>query len=151
MKTKTTFLCLLSVLFLAAHLRAASPPLNISITASDTMKYSVTKIEAKPGQKVVVELTNQGNLPKTAMGHNWILLKAGSDPLAYATAGMKAKAENYQPRSLASEVITSIALLGPKESGRTSFTAPSTPGSYPFLCSFPAHYQTGMRGVLIVK
>ena len=115
------------------------------------MKYSVTKIEAKPGQKVVVELTNEGNLPKVAMGHNWILLKAGSDPLAYATAGMKAKAENYQPQSLAHEVLTSISLLGPKESGRTSFTAPSNPGSYPFLCSFPAHYQTGMRGVLIVK
>jgi uncharacterized cupredoxin-like copper-binding protein len=31
-----------------------------------------------------------------------------------------------------------------------TFTAPTTPGRYEFVCSFPGHYQVGMRGVLIV-
>jgi azurin len=114
------------------------------------MKYSVTKIEAHPGQKVTVELRNDGTLPKEAMGHNWILLKAGTDATSYAMSSMTAKSENYQPKSLASRVIASIPMLGPKESGKVTFTAPA-PGSYAYLCSFPGHAQAGMKGVLIVK
>ena len=131
-------------------LRAADS-VSVKIEAFDTMKYSLSKIEAKPGQKVTVELTNAGNLPKATMGHNWILLKAGSDAKSYAAAAVKAREQDYQPASLSGEVLASIKLLGPKESGRTSFTAPSAPGSYPFLCSFPAHMQSGMKGTLIVK
>lgn len=124
---------------------------SVSISAFDTMKYSVNKIEVHPGQKVVVELKNEGTIPKEAMGHNWILLKAGTDPVTYSTAAVTAKAENYQPRSYADKVLASIRLLGPKESATTTFTAPSTAGSYPYLCSFPAHCQAGMRGILVVK
>jgi len=114
------------------------------------MKFSVTSIEAHPGEKVSVTLKNQGNLPKEAMGHNWVLLTAGTDPNAYARLAMNAKADNYQPKSLAGRVIAAIPVLGPQESGSVTFTAPSA-GSYPFLCSFPAHCGAGMHGVLIVK
>jgi len=127
------------------------PAKTITIIATDSMKFSVTKIEASPGQKLVVELKNEGTLPKEAMGHNWILLKAGTDPVAYATSAMSAKADEYQPKSLASKVIAATKLIGPKESTKASFTAPSTPGTYPYLCSFPGHVQAGMRGVIIVK
>lgn len=151
MKTKTILLLSLILLPIAARPLLAAGAKTVSIKAYDTMKFSVTKIEAKPGEKVTVELTNEGSLPKETMGHNWILLKAGSSAAAYANAAMKARAQDYQPPSLASEVLASIHLLGPKESAKTTFTAPSAPGSYPFLCSFPAHYQSGMRGKLIVK
>lgn len=150
MKIKPALLTLALLLPVSACLQAADT-VSVSISAFDTMKYSVSKIEAKPGQKVTVELKNEGNLPKATMGHNWILLTAGSDAKAYATAAVKAREQDYQPSSLSSEVLASIKLLGPKESGKTSFTAPSAPGSYPFLCSFPAHMQSGMKGVLIVK
>lgn len=123
----------------------------VKIIAYDTMKYSVTKIEAQPGQKIVIELTSQGVAPKTVMAHNWILLKAGYDPIAYANAAIAAKAEDYEPKSLANQVIASIPQLGPKESGKTTFTAPKAPGTYSYLCSFPAHCLAGMRGVLVVK
>lgn len=138
-------------IFGGALLSGAADNLNVSISAFDTMKFSVTKIQAAPNQKITVELKNEGNLPKETMGHNWILLKAGSDPVAYATAAIKARAQDYQPASLAGEVIAATRLIGPKETARVSFTAPSAPGSYPFLCSFPGHCQAGMKGVLIVK
>ena len=32
-----------------------------------------------------------------------------------------------------------------------TFTVPSEPGEYPYVCSFPAHYVAGMRGVLVVQ
>lgn len=140
------------LLFVAANKLPAAPGAKtVSISAYDTMKFSITKIEASPGQKITVELKNEGNVPKIAMGHNWILLKAGVDPTAYATAAMSAKNEDYQPKSMSDKVIASIPMLGPKETGKTTFTAPTTPGTYAFVCSFPAHTQAGMKGVLVVK
>jgi azurin len=127
------------------------PVKTIAISAYDTMKFSVTQIEAHPGQKLRVQLTNEGSLPKSVMGHNWVLLKAGEDPIAYSTAATTAKDEDYQPTALADEVLATIPLLGAKETGEVTFTAPTVPGNYPFLCSSPAHCQVGMRGVLIVK
>jgi azurin len=124
---------------------------SVNISGNDTMKYSVTTIQAHPGQKITVTLKNEGNLPKAAMAHNWVLLNAGTDPNAYARLALNAKDTNYQPPSLAGRVIASIPLLGPQESASVTFTAPSSPGSYPYLCSFPAHCSAGMHGVLIVK
>ena len=152
MKLKSALYSSLLALALAAGVQAASPASKtVVISAFDTMKYSVNKIEAHPGEKLTVELKNEGNLPKEAMGHNWILLKAGVDPLAYSTAAITAKAENYQPKSQADKVVASIPILGPKERGKVTFTVPSAPGTYAYVCSFPAHCQAGMKGVLVVK
>ncbi len=115
------------------------------------MKYDLTSIEAKPGEQLKVVLTNASTMPKTAMGHNWVLLKAGSDSAAFATAASTAAATNYIPDTLKDQVIAHIELLGPKESGEVTFTAPTTPGDYPFLCTFPAHFLLGMKGTLTVK
>jgi azurin len=150
MKLKQT-ICVIFFAFATAIQLHAESPISVVIGAFDTMKYSVNKIEAHPGQKVTVVLKNEGNIPKEAMGHNWVLLKAGVDPLSYATAAINAKAEGYEPKAQADKVLASIALLGPKETGKVSFTAPSAPGSYAYVCSFPAHCQAGMKGVLVVK
>ena len=71
------------------------------------------------------------------MGHNWVLLTAGTDPNGYSRLAQSAKATNYQPPALASRVIATIPVLGPHETGSVTFTAPSAPGTYPYLCSFP--------------
>lgn len=151
MKLPSSLLSSFLSLTLVIGLHAESAPKTISIGAFDTMKFSVNKIEAAPGQKITIELKNAGTLPKEAMGHNWILLKAGSDARAYANQAVKAAAQDYQPPALAAEVVASIKLLGPSETGSVTFKAPMAPGSYPFLCSFPAHYQSGMKGVLVIK
>ncbi|MEO6873246.1 MAG: plastocyanin/azurin family copper-binding protein [Opitutaceae bacterium] len=132
---------------------AAAPagPRTVEITAGDNMKFNVSSIEAKPGEQITVVLTNIGTQPKEVMGHNWILLKSGSDVGAFDKAATAAKATAYFPTELAGEVLAHIELLGPRKSGEVTFTAPTTPGEYPFLCSFPAHYQVGMKGVLVVK
>ena len=114
------------------------------------MKYNLTTIEAKAGEEIKVILTNGGSMPKEAMGHNWVLLKAGSDGMTFATAAMSAKDTDYIPPALKDQVLASIGLLGPRKSGEVTFKAPA-PGEYPFLCTFPAHYAVGMKGTLIVK
>lgn len=130
---------------------APAGPREIEITANDTMKYSVTTIEAKPGEDIKVILTNAGTQPVDVMGHDWVLLKAGSDVAAFDAAALNAKETGYIPAALGDEIIAKIDLLGPRKSGEVEFKAPMTPGDYPFLCTFPAHYQTGMKGVLTVK
>ena len=154
MKTKIMPALFLAVLGLTLSARAADPEnavRTVIITVNDNMKFSVTRISARPGEKICVQLRNEGTLAKVIMGHNWVLLKAGQDVVAYAAAAIPAKDQDYQPKALSAEVITSIPLIGARHSGETTFTVPSEPGSYPFLCSFPAHCQVGMRGELVVK
>lgn len=130
---------------------AASSTVSVELTAGDTMKYNLNTIEAKPGQEVKVSLTNIGTMPKAAMAHNFVLLQKGSDPKAFSDAAVGAAATQYIPDSLKNEIIVHTKLLGPKESDEVTFKAPTEPGEYPFLCSFPAHYLSGMKGTLVVK
>ena len=85
------------------------------------------------------------------MVHNFVLLKAGTDVAAFDAAALMSKDTNYIPAALGEQILAKIDLLGPRKSGEVTFKAPTTPGDYPFLCTFPAHYQTGMKGFLTVK
>lgn len=123
----------------------------IEITANDMMKFSVTEIVAAPGETLTIKLNNIGSLPKNAMGHNLIVLKSGVNAQAYAMAAMQAAKTDYEPAALADQVLAATKLLGPKESDTATFTVPETPGSLVFLCSFPAHFMAGMKGVITVK
>jgi azurin len=155
---------LLTAAFLAASLSLAglsaaragdAPPaprvVAIHAGAGNTMTFDVTKISAMAGEPLKVVLTNAGTLPKTVMGHNWVLLKPGSDPVAFAAAGAAEPENGYIPTKLKGQIVAFIALLGPGETGVVTFNAPAQPGEYPFLCAFPAHCLVGMKGVLVVK
>jgi azurin len=130
---------------------AADAPTVVEFTANDSMKFNLTRFEVKAGQDVTVSLTNMGAMPKAAMAHNWILLQKGADPKAFVDAAVMASATDYVPASLAGQIIAHTKLLGPKQSDEIKFKAPTEPGEYPFFCSFPAHYLTGMKGVMVVK
>ncbi len=135
----------------AAGPGTAASPRVVEITANDTMKYSLDTIDARPGEVLTVILTNNGTVPKEVMGHDWVLLSAGSDPVAFAGAASVAKDTDYIPQKLKGEILAAIGLLGPRKSDQVTFTVPAGPGTYPFLCTFPAHYQAGMHGNLVVK
>ncbi|HEY4246925.1 MAG TPA: plastocyanin/azurin family copper-binding protein [Lacunisphaera sp.] len=124
---------------------------TFDLNANDSMKYNLTRLEVKPGQEVKVTMTNMGNLPKAAMAHNWILLKKGVDPKAFSDAAVSAAATDYIPASHEGDIIAHTKLLGPKQSEEVTFKAPTEPGEYHYLCSFPAHFLAGMTGVLVVK
>lgn len=123
----------------------------IEVTANDAMKFSVTEIRAKRGEPLSVTLRNIGTLPKFSMGHNWVLLKKGVDVDAFANEAMTAATTDYIPASRRGDIIRSTKLLGPKEADTVTFNAPDEPGRYVFICSFPGHYQVGMRGELVVE
>ena len=123
---------------------------TITITANDAMQFSVKEIEATAGESLRITLSNIGRMPKQAMSHNWVLLTPMSDG-ELNSVGMKAsaKAPTYLPDDK-SVVIANTKMLGSGETDTIEITVPSTPGEYPFICTFPGHF-TIMRGKLIVK
>jgi azurin len=129
----------------------AAAAATFEVTANDTMKFNVTRLEVKAGQEVKITLTNTGNMPKAAMGHNLVVLKKGVDSKAYVDAAVSAIATEYIPAALSDQVIAHTKLLGPKQSEELVFKAPTEPGEYTFVCTFPAHYLSGMKGVLVVN
>lgn len=137
----------------AAGSGSASAPAvaTLEFTANDSMKFNLTRAEVKAGQQVKVILTNIGSMPKVAMGHNWVLLKKGVDGKAFSDAAVAAAATDYIPASMAASIVAHTKVLGPKQTEEITFTAPTEPGEYTFLCSFPAHYVAGMHGVLVVQ
>jgi len=151
MKIKELYLSITFALLSAATLGAQTATTSIEISGNDSMKFDVTNFTVKPGEVVHVSLSNVGSLPKTVMGHNWILLKAGKDGASYSSAAANAKDEDYEPKALAGDVIARIGLLGARQNGDVTFTAPTVPGNYVYICSFPAHFQVGMHGIMTVK
>ena len=129
---------------------AGSSVLAVEITANDSMKFNLTKIEAKAGQEIKITLTNIGTMPKTAMGHNFVVLQKGTDLKAFSDAAVAAAATDYIPASMADKIVAHTKLLGGKQSDEITFKLTEA-GEYPFLCSFPAHYLVGMKGVIVVQ
>jgi azurin len=133
----------------ATQQATAAGPHAVEVTAGDTMKFSLTTIEAKAGEELKITLTNVGTQPKEVMGHNFIILKPGTDVAAFAAAAMTAKDTDYIPDSKKDQIVAHTPLLGPRKSA--DITVKLEPGEYPFLCSFPAHFQVGMKGTITVK
>lgn len=124
---------------------------RVALTANDAMKFNMTEIRATPGEALAVTLRNIGTMPKFSMGHNWILLAEGVDPIAFATEASTAAKTDYVPAAGHERILAHTKLLGPNESDTVIFYAPKKPGRYVFICSFPGHVQVGMRGELIVE
>ena len=135
--------------------RAAAPPVDaprtVDIAGSDEMKYSVTTITAKPGEQIRVRLTVKGVIPKVAMAHNFVLLKIGTNIDKLLADGAPHRATDFISPAMMSSVIAKTTMAGPGEMVQVTFTVPTKPGRYPYLCTFAGHYQAGMKGVLIVK
>ncbi len=123
---------------------------SFTIDANDQMRFSTKLIEVPAGKKISLTLRNVGHMPKEQMGHNLVILGQGKDAQQFAMEATFAKDNDYIPADMESWVIAGTKLLGPGESETITFTAPRTPGEYTFLCTFPAHYAIGMKGIMRV-
>ncbi|MCF0050156.1 azurin [Dyadobacter sp. LJ53] len=122
---------------------------TIVIKGSDAMQFDLKEIKVKAGQKVKLTLTHSGKLAKAAMGHNWVLLKPGTDVAAFGSKAAAARETEYIPKSEAASIIAHTKLVGGGESDTVEFTAPAK-GTYTYICSFPGHYAL-MKGTFIVE
>ena len=123
----------------------------LEMTGNDRMKYNLEAFSVPAGSLVKLNFRNVGNMPKAAMGHNVVFLKANVDSGAFATAAAAARDSEYIPAQLEDQILAHTKLLGPGDSDTIEFTVPAVNGNYEFLCSFPAHLFAGMRGVMTVE
>jgi azurin len=130
---------------------AAGAVRTVDLVGTDQMKYDVTQITAKRGEQLRVRLTTKGTMPKIAMAHNFVLLKLAANPVKFVAAGAQARQTDFIAPEVKDQVIASTALAGAGETVEVTFKVPNVAGKYPYLCTFPGHFQAGMRGDLIVK
>ncbi|MBF9254609.1 hypothetical protein I2I11_14990 [Pontibacter sp. 172403-2] len=113
----------------------------------DMMQFDKELITVKAGQKVIIELENPDG-----MQHNMVIIKPGTTKKVGAAADALARdpkgaQKNYVPDM--PEVLHATKLLDPEEVVTLTFTAPATPGDYPFMCTFPGHWRM-MNGIMKV-
>jgi azurin len=115
------------------------------------MKFSTETIEAKPGESLKIRLTSTGQMPKIAMGHNFIVLKPGVAPLEFVNAGLEHRDTDFIDPKMKDRTLAATTMIGPGETAETTFKVPAKADSYTYLCSFPGHFAGGMKGTLVVK
>ena len=119
----------------------------LEIAGDDAMKFDKKELRVKEGQEVTVVLTHTGKMAKAAMGHNFVVLAAGTDMAEYATEAMQSPDTDYVIEG--DQVIAHTSTIGGGETTKVTFTAPAA-GTYKFLCTFPGHYAM-MNGDFIVE
>jgi azurin len=137
--------------FAQAAAAAAKGARTVNITGSDTMKYDVTTIAAKPGETLHIVLKNVGSMPKIAMAHNVVILKPGTDASAFTSAGMTARETDFIAPAMKASVLAATTLAGAGETVEVTFKVPAKPATYPFVCTFPGHFAAGMQGTIVAK
>jgi azurin len=109
------------------------------------LKFDVTNFEVKAGSKVRLIFNNNDD-----MTHNVVIVAPGAADEVGNLAlnlGLKGSEMSYVPNS--SKVLFHTALIGPDATESIYFVAPTTPGEYSFICSFPGHASV-MRGIIKV-
>ena len=112
------------------------------------LQFKQSELRASAGEALTLKLLN-----KDVMPHNLVLVAPGATKEVGLTAfkmlnDPKASEKHYVPDL--QSVLAHTFVVPPGGSHLTHFRAPSKPGRYPFLCTFPGHWQA-MQGVLIVE
>jgi len=130
---------------------AAGGVRTVELVGTEQMKYDVTTIPAKRGEQLRVRLTAKGTMPKIVMAHNFVLLKLAANQVKFITAGAQSRETDFIPDDMKDQVIAKTPLAGAGETVDVTFKVPNAAGEYPFVCTFPGHFQAGMKGNLVVK
>ena len=112
------------------------------------LAFTPTELTVKPGQKLTVTFDN----PDIQI-HNLVLVKPGTEAKVGQLADQMAQdpdaaARHYVPAT--EEVLWATPLVDPGGKVTLELTAPTEPGRYPYLCTFPGHWRV-MKGMLIVR
>jgi azurin len=122
---------------------------EIVIVGDDMMKFDLSEIKVKAGQKVKITLRHKGKMDVNVMGHNLVILKKGIDVADFGAKAATARDTKYIPTASENDIIAHTDLIGGGQTTSVEFDAPEA-GTYDFICSFPGHYAL-MKGKFIVE
>ena len=116
-------------------------------TVEEEMRYDIPYFAVEAGKSVQIVLENHDLMP-----HNLVI----TTPEALkevAQLGLQAGPNNgwqnlpYVPES--NKVLQATPMVPADQQTTLTFTAPTTPGEYPYVCTFPQHWYR-MYGVMVV-
>lgn len=116
-------------------------------TVEEEMRYDIPYFAVEAGKTVQIVLENEDLMP-----HNLVLTTPGSLK-EVALLGLQVGPNNgwkglqYVPES--DKVLHATNMIGPDKQERLTFDAPTEPGEYPYVCTFPQHWYR-MYGVMVV-
>jgi putative heme-binding domain-containing protein len=118
-------------------------------TLTDQMLYDKERIVVRAGKPAEVFFENTDIMP-----HNFVVTLPGAmeeiGTLAEAQATQPGAAERqYVPAS--DKVLVKSRLLQPRESQKVAFTAPTKPGVYPYVCTYPGHWRRMYGAMYVVE
>jgi azurin/glucose/arabinose dehydrogenase/lysophospholipase L1-like esterase len=121
-------------------------PLVVRIRAvPEAMRYDRTEFTVVAGKPVRLIFENPDHMP-----HNLLIVQPGSVEAVGALADELGEAgfeRDYVPAS--DKILHHTRLIQRGESATLTFTAPTVPGDYGYVCTFPGHWRL-MRGVMRV-
>lgn len=127
---------------------ANMPSERIELKAvKDIMQYDKKLITVPAGKRITLVFENPDG-----MQHNLLIIQPGTlDIVGKAADDMLRSSEAYEKQYIPSvpEVLHHTPLVNPGESFTLEFTAPTEPGDYPYVCTFPGHWR-GMNGIMRV-
>jgi putative heme-binding domain-containing protein len=118
-------------------------------TVFEKMSYDKEILVVRAGKPVEFILENSDLMP-----HNFVIVKPGK----LEEIGMLAEADAQKPEFAARQfvpnsphVLLGSQLLQPRASQRLSFTAPTKPGVYPYVCTYPGHWRRMFGALYVVE
>jgi azurin/lysophospholipase L1-like esterase len=126
----------------ATRLRRELRGLGVSVivlkTVREQMRYDTARIVVEAGKPFELIFENEDAMP-----HNFVLCEPGSkDAIGTAALPMPPQAKDSKGRAFLPKdkrILAASKLLENGESERLNITAPTTPGSYDYVCTFPGH------------
>jgi len=122
---------------------------TIKLQANENMRFDKELFRIKAGKQIKLIFKNTGAKSNTAMAHNVVILKRGTDIADFADVAHNAKSEQYIPSAVESLIIAHTRLVSGGDSDEVKFTI-GQPGVYDFICSFPGHWGT-MQGKIVAE
>lgn len=122
--------------------------IQVELLGNDQMQFDKKVIRVNEGQDVTLILKHTGEMPVNIMGHNFVLLKQGTDIAGFGSKASAARDTDYIPEE-GKDVIAHTKMIGGGDTDKITFKAPAK-GEYDFICSFPGHYGI-MQGKFIVE
>lgn len=125
---------------------------EVAVESNDAMKFNTSNVVIPATcDDFTVTLKHTGQLPKQAMGHNWVMTTKANGQ-AVATEGMSAGLDNNYLKPNDARVIGATDVIGGGEETTTTFSVKDLDANeeYMFFCSFPGHIGI-MQGTVTVE
>lgn len=140
---------LLFMLFVSTNTFAQEAKV-IELKGLNSMEYDKIEITAKPGQKITIRLTTVSDFKPLAMSHNFVLLKQAADIKSLVQASIRYSENDYIAPEFKDQIIAYTPMASGGQTVEVTFTAPTKPSKYMYICTFPGHFLAGMKGTLTV-